>query len=192
MPPRWLAAALHPGRLPEVWRCARRLRGWPRLLRAYLRLGAVRYPLEVRARGGFRFEVRDFHDLVTAWVVFCRDEYAVDPASRCVVDVGANYGAFTLWAAAAAPAARIVSVEPQPREHARLQANLAANHLDGRVACWLAAVAREGGERWMSDAPLEHAPSRALLPAHAVPSGPAVRVRVHPLGELLDRVRRET
>jgi FkbM family methyltransferase len=43
------------------------------------------------------------------------------------VDVGANVGLFSLFVAATAPAARILAVEPEPGNFARLVFNIAAN-----------------------------------------------------------------
>lgn len=177
--PRLLRALRHLGRIPELGRCARRLHPPVRAARAYLGLGA-RYPLELRTRGGARFTVSGFHDLATAWVVFCRGEYAVDPGARCIVDVGANYGAFTLMAAEAAPRARIVAVEPFPAEFARLQGNVAENWLGSRVACRNVAVAATSGERRMDADPGAPAQSRALLAEGADAAGipvPAWTVR---------------
>jgi FkbM family methyltransferase len=43
------------------------------------------------------------------------------------VDVGANVGLFSLYVAATAPAARILAIEPEPGNFARLAFNIAAN-----------------------------------------------------------------
>jgi FkbM family methyltransferase len=43
------------------------------------------------------------------------------------VDVGANVGLFSLYVAATAPAARILAIEPEPGNFARLVFNIAAN-----------------------------------------------------------------
>jgi FkbM family methyltransferase len=43
------------------------------------------------------------------------------------VDIGANVGLFSLYVAATAPAARILAIEPEPGNFARLAFNLAAN-----------------------------------------------------------------
>lgn len=180
--PRLLRALRHLGRIPELGRCARRLHPALPAARAYLGLGG-RYPLELRTRGGARFVVDGFHDLTTAWVVFCRGEYAVDPAARCIVDVGANYGAFTLMAAEAAPHARIVAVEPFPAEYARLVRNVAANGLAERVACRNAAVASAAGERRMDADPDAPAQSRALLADGA--DAPGIPVAAWTVGDVL-------
>jgi FkbM family methyltransferase len=43
------------------------------------------------------------------------------------VDIGANVGLFSLYVAAIAPAARIIAIEPEPGNFARLAFNIAAN-----------------------------------------------------------------
>jgi FkbM family methyltransferase len=43
------------------------------------------------------------------------------------VDIGANVGLFSLYVAATAPAARILAIEPEPGNFARLAFNIAAN-----------------------------------------------------------------
>jgi FkbM family methyltransferase len=62
-----------------------------------------------------------------------------------VVDVGANWGYFTLLAARrVGPAGRVVSLEPDPRLHDRLRANVAHNGLNNVSAHALAAAAGAG------------------------------------------------
>src|SRR4051812_35342652 len=106
-PPRWLRAIGHLSRLPEVWRCARAMKNWAHVTRGYLKMGSVSYPMEVGLRGGEIIRAEDFFDLATAWVVFCRGEYCVPSNARLIVDLGANYGAFSLAAAIAAKEAKV-------------------------------------------------------------------------------------
>lgn len=56
-----------------------------------------------------------------------------------VVDVGAHSGLFSMLAAHANPAARVVAVEPFPATFARLEANVARNHLQN-ITCIRAAM----------------------------------------------------
>jgi FkbM family methyltransferase len=61
------------------------------------------------------------------------------------VDVGANWGYFSLLAAGLlGPSGRIVSLEPDPRLHALLQANLRHNRMANVTALPLAAADRKG------------------------------------------------
>lgn len=190
MLPRWARAAAHPRRAAEVARALARFRNGATLVRAYLRLAEPAYPFTLRARSGIAVRIESWHDAATAWVVFCRQEYAVPADARCIVDLGANWGAFTLYAAGRAPAARIFSIEPHPDEHPRLLRNVAANGLDGRVTVWQHAVAGAGGTRWMDADPAHPSPSRGIHPAATDAPPPAsVQVQAVTLAEVLDRAR---
>jgi FkbM family methyltransferase len=56
-----------------------------------------------------------------------REIARVGPRPFVFVDVGANVGLFSLYVAATAPAARILAIEPEPGNFARLAFNIAAN-----------------------------------------------------------------
>lgn len=66
-------------------------------------------------------------------------------ACRTILDIGANIGTFTAYAAYRAPNARIVSVEPEPGNLAMLTQNVAANALQGRVTIVPAAMGGTNG-----------------------------------------------
>src|SRR5688500_9658786 len=67
------------------------------------------------------------------------------PAGGTFVDVGANWGYFTLVAAHAVGASgRVVALEPDPRVHAELAANLARNGIRNVTALAVAASDRAG------------------------------------------------
>jgi FkbM family methyltransferase len=189
MLPRWARAAAHPRRAAEAARALARYRNGATLVRAYLRLAEPAYPFTLRARSGQAVPIESWHDAATAWVVFCRREYDVPPDARCIVDVGANWGAFSLHAAERAPDARVFAVEPHPDEHPRLLRNLAANGLDGRVTAWQLAVAGEPGTRWMDADPAHPGPSRGIHPSTGSPPPRSVEVQAVTLPQLLDRVR---
>ncbi len=112
-----LFGSLH--RYPEILRCVRRSDAWPALIGGYLGLRPLRFPREFRTPYGDRMTLETFHDLVTVWVVFFRDEYPVDLSHRRIIDAGANIGSFSLLAARVAPEARIIALEPFPATRAR-------------------------------------------------------------------------
>ncbi len=87
---------------------------------------------------------------------FCSDD-------TIIVDAGANIGAFTLFAARRAPAAKIVAVEPFPKTHARLTKTIAQNRLEDRVMTREWALAREDASRTMDDGD-GVSQSRGMLP----------------------------
>jgi FkbM family methyltransferase len=188
--PRWIQAVSYISRAPEVWNCARRVQKWWLATRAYLQAGETEYPFDFHTSSGVRLRLDDFYELVTAWVVFCRDEYLVPKDARTILDLGANYGAFTLLAATAAPNANIVSVEPFPDTFEKLCRNIAANGLQDRVRCWPVAVADGTGTRGMSTAG-EVSHKRTLLPVGENGGERCVLVNTVSLGEVLERVRTE-
>jgi FkbM family methyltransferase len=189
MLPRWIRA-LHPSRLGELARALQRFENHGAFARAYLRPGAATFPLELRMRNGWSVTLRDWHDAATAWVVFCREEYQVPLRARCIVDVGANFGAFSLFAAMRAPWSRIVSLEPHPHEFPRLTEHVAANGLGQRIHPLQLAAAAEAGVRWMDADPAHPGPSRGIHPSSAVDAPPqSVEVRTTTLFQLLDRAR---
>jgi FkbM family methyltransferase len=86
----------------------------------------------MRLTGGF--EEREI-DIAAAF-------YTALYPGRCILDVGANIGLHSLAWSVLAP---VVALEPAPGTYARLQANVTANRLEGRVrALQTAASDREG------------------------------------------------
>jgi FkbM family methyltransferase len=64
-----------------------------------------------------------------------------------VLDAGANIGYFTLLAAACVgDAGQVYAFEPEPRNFALLEGNVALNHFGGRVRCCRAALSDRAGE----------------------------------------------
>jgi FkbM family methyltransferase len=189
MIPRWARAAAHPRRAAEVVRALAAFSNGATLVRAYLRLAEPAYPFTLRAPSGVAIRVESWHDAATAWVVFCRQEYTVPEKALCIVDVGANWGAFTLYAARRAPNARVFSIEPHPHEHPRLLRNVANNGLGARVTVWPHAVAAEPGTRWMDADPAHPSPSRGIHPADAASPPASVQVEAVTLAQVLQRAR---
>lgn len=125
--------------------------GWGALIGGYLGFWPLKYPREFRTRRGDVLTLEDFHDLVTAWIIFFRREYEVDSSCRLIVDAGANIGAFTLFAAREAAGARIIALEPFPVTRARLERHVARNDLVERVVCRPWALGRADAARRMDD-----------------------------------------
>jgi FkbM family methyltransferase len=184
--PRWVKVVLYISRVREVWTAAGLTTSWFRMTLAYLSIWPLQYPWELVTRRGQVIRLENFHDLVTAWVVFCRGEYRVPRDAGTIVDLGANFGAFTLLAAGKAGSSKIVSVEPFPRMFDRLEEHVGRNGLKGRVECMKIAVGRVSGERFM---PLEGCPdqSRSLLPENS-PEGNAVAVKTLSFEDLMREV----
>ncbi len=81
-----------------------------------------------------------YEALVTNLFAACSRE------AKCIFDVGANSGLFSLTAAACSPSAAIHAFEPYPPSRALLERNLALNHFEKRVQIRAEAVSEKPGE----------------------------------------------
>lgn len=132
-------------RIPEVWKCERLTSQWLSLSLAYIGVTQLRFPFTLRLRTGESLVLQEATDLTIFWLVFVRSHYPVAAEDCTIVDVGANIGAFTLYAARTAPSARIISVEPFPDTSKRLTETITANHLEDRVEVANQAITGETG-----------------------------------------------
>ena len=155
-------AVSHWRRLPEVLRAASETSQWLALLLDYLHLRRLSFPYEFTTGSGDRLLLQTHHDLITVWIIFFRHEYVVEESDRTILDLGANIGAFSLFASREAPRAQIYAFEPFPRTLEQLRGNLARNGLESRVTLYACAVTGAGGSRHMD---LQSGPdqSRGLL-----------------------------
>jgi len=115
-----------------------------RMIAGYLGL-PVSYPFTCGTTGGTKIRVSNRMDLVTAWIIYLRREYTVDPDDEVIVDCGANIGVFTLYAASTAPRSRIFAIEPFPSTFQELRENVGLNHLNSRVSCLSVALSGSDG-----------------------------------------------
>jgi len=109
-------------------------------------LGGGHYPYECDVRtplGVVRPMLYSHHDVWTLVEIFCREDYRASRSTKVVVDVGANIGISALYFLTRNPACRCHLYEPDPRNIARLRANLAQH--DGRWRLHEAAVGPEAG-----------------------------------------------
>lgn len=189
-------------RLWGVTACRRLTSQWLPLSLAYFRIKKLQYPCRVCLRTGEVLTLHEFTDLIIFWLVFVREHYPVESTDRTIVDVGANVGIFTLYAAHKAPAAEIFAVEPFPDTFERLNETIRANHLESHVTAIRCAVTSSAGSVSMDDAQGVPSQYRAVLSAiptmlnanHKKTDQPA-RSLVVPtvtLSGLLDRLQRDT
>ena len=143
-----------------------------RFLSAYI----VGRPLDgqvVRLRSGFEIETStSASDFATLMVVLVRQDYGPIPRGGVVVDVGANIGAFMLYAILGG-ASRVISFEPSREAFSVLGRNVERNQLADRVIVRQLAVSGVGGSTvWFpttsspSNRIVDHAPAEGGLSGH--------------------------
>ena len=79
------------------------------------------------------------HDGITAMVIFCRKEYGSLNRGDVVIDIGANIGMFSLYAASQG-AKKIYAFEPNPNAYKILCKNIKENNLDDVITPFNLAV----------------------------------------------------
>ena len=103
-------------------------------------------PGYIRLKNGFQIALSSHSDdIVTVMVVFCKHDYGSDLAGKNIIDIGANIGAFSLFAAYK-DAKKIVAIEPGQEAILTLKKSIEANSLQKRITAIQAAVtAVDGG-----------------------------------------------
>ena len=96
----------------------------------------------------------------TIAVVFIRREYGVLDNFNTIVDIGANMGSFSVYAALSCPNARIYSFEPEQKNFTLLNQNVSINSLEGQIQTFQYAVASHAGQR---DMLLDESPLNTLV-----------------------------
>ena len=88
----------------------------------------------------------NLHDSITVMVIFCRQEYGKIKPGSVVIDVGANIGIFSLYAARSG-AKRIYAFEPNRESFEVLVQNIKANDLENIIIPFNVAVGSNDGEK---------------------------------------------
>jgi len=159
-------------RAPEILRCVVETNQWAAISAAYLGLSLLEYPRVLRLRRGEQIHLDELTDLKAFWQIFLRKVYRVRATDEVILDLGANVGVFTLYAARNAPQAQVFAFEPFPSTFRRLVATVRNHHLDPRVTCLNYAAAGASGVRLMPDGQLPS--QRRALAAASVTSGTEV------------------
>ena len=141
-------------RAPEILRCAAETPQWAGISAAYLGFSHPHYPFLLQLRHEKSIPIEELTDLKAFWQIYLRRVYRVDGKDRHIIDLGANVGIFTLYAARCAQHSKILAVEPFPSTFRRLVANVRDHGLESRVTCLNAAVTSTNGVRVMPDAPV--------------------------------------
>lgn len=131
-----------------------------RFIRCYL---TVASPAEavVECRSGLKIYLSGHpHDVVTIFLVFVRRDYGdIDPRTP-VVDIGANIGVFSLFAARCG-ARKVYAYEPNGESFRCLTRNIEANGLGSLIEARRAAVTAVDGDRVRF--PRESSPYNAII-----------------------------
>ena len=185
---KWQRAWRYPERIPEIIRCLLTAPQPLGLILDYLGLRDWRGPRVIEPARGCVLQAETYEDFVTAWIIFYRQEYALPRSATTIVDLGANIGCFTLYAAHRQASARVLAVEPMPATFGRLEQTVSRNLLASRVILRKSGVAASDGIRIIPDA---DAPSQSLgiLPDDASASG--TPITCESLGHLITTARAE-
>jgi FkbM family methyltransferase len=117
--------------LKYIPRIMLRVRNWPQFLATYMRLSTrvARYRLR---HGNLLVLTTAPVDTSTIAVVFIKEDYGQIAPGATVIDIGANIGVFTLYAAAS-PGTHVFAYEPVDATYRQLQENIRVNSLQDRV-----------------------------------------------------------
>jgi FkbM family methyltransferase len=131
------------------------------ILKAYLSGTSLPERL-IELRNGLKVYLSEHpHDIVTVFLVFVREDYGqVEPGST-VVDIGANIGIYSLYAACG-KARRVMAYEPNSQAFHQLAKNIEANHLERVIEPYQYAVTGLKGDRVRF--PLKSSMYNAILP----------------------------
>jgi FkbM family methyltransferase len=123
-------------------RVTHRFTNWAPLLTDYaLRRSSLRTGEAVFRSDAANLSLAGQADLSNLWAIFGREEYPVFPDDECIMDIGANVGMFSVFAARRAPHSRITALEPVRSTFATLARNVNQSKLEDRISLINAAVA---------------------------------------------------
>jgi FkbM family methyltransferase len=126
-------------RLIKYYWSTRRLVGfvtdWYVLPLAYLGLINLSNGRVLHLKNQLQFKVKHFLDAVGILEVFVDNEYHFPKVTKkfTVVDIGANIGAFTIFAALKSPQVKVISYEPSKSTYQLLNYNVETNGLSEQV-----------------------------------------------------------
>jgi FkbM family methyltransferase len=153
---------------------SRAIENWPSFMYHYA-LGLT--PASpYRFRSGQRLRIGRGTDHVPIIEIFLRKDYGEIPDGSVIVDLGANIGTFSVYAATSASRVRVYAYEPMPDFFRLMRANVSLNGLDASVTCFEMAVAADRADRELVVAAAGlHFPTLVLPPQ----TTPTASRRVH-------------
>lgn len=113
----------------------------------------IRINKKLVMRNGYKIAFEDFHSLWPFKEVFLDNAYRLYPSSQelVILDLGANIGAFTLFASKTCPNSKIFSFEPSKSSYKILMRNLKNNGLVQNVSILNKAVGNRNAIRSMDE-----------------------------------------
>lgn len=116
----------------------------------------------VLLRNGLKITLSDHpHDIRTVFVIFVRNDYGRVNRDDIVVDIGANIGIFSLYAAFCG-AKKVYSYEPNQKNYDVLVHNIKINGLEGTIKPHKLIVSAVAGQRMKF--PLSSGPYNRIIP----------------------------
>ncbi|MGZ5435069.1 MAG: FkbM family methyltransferase [Pyrinomonadaceae bacterium] len=122
--------------LPEIMQ---HVKSWPAFVYHYA-LGLV--PAKAyRFRNGAVLKIQHGTEHVPILGIFLRSEYGTPPDDATVIDLGANIGAYSVFAAQTTHNIRVYAYEPMAAAYRIMQENVKLNQLTNVIRCFNYAVA---------------------------------------------------
>jgi|GEM_PF-1934225 methyltransferase, FkbM family len=113
--------------LAVLWWQMRIFNNWAAVFTAYM----FKRPLSsIYLNNGWQIHLSTHPaDVATVALIFCKQDYGKDFAGKSIIDIGANIGAFSIFAALQG-ARKVISIEPSQESFDLLTRNIAANGLE--------------------------------------------------------------
>jgi len=121
--------------VPQVLRCATYFKNWPAIVQEYVTVRDINSGMRAIGRCGFGLKLWEPSDVQTLWAVFCNCNYRVADRPNVALDLGANIGIFSIYAAKVKRARKIIALEPVAGTFAKLRDNVNSNALNDTVTC---------------------------------------------------------
>lgn len=119
-----------PSYIAYVLKCLALFRKPLRFIYAYLTVTPIAERV-VELRSGLKIHLSEHpHDIITIFVVFVRKDYGEMPSHGSVIDIGANIGVFSLYAAHCGKTSKVYAYEPNSESFRYLLKNIKANNLE--------------------------------------------------------------
>ncbi|HVS80576.1 MAG TPA: FkbM family methyltransferase [Pyrinomonadaceae bacterium] len=128
--------------LPQI---ARRVKNWPAFMYHYAFGFVPARPYIFRNGAALKIGRAPEHGPIIE--IFVRRDYGTPPDDATIVDLGANIGGFSVYAATIARNARVYAYEPMPDFYRLMQENVRLNGQTDVIKCFNYAVAGTSADR---------------------------------------------